>query len=392
LKFGSVCSGIEAASVAWRPLGWEASFVSEIEPFPCAVLNHHYGSGRPRFMPDPDAAALSSEDRLARLAAIKAIRAIPEAINPTTPNLGDMTRFQEWPDYAIDLLVGGTPCQGFSVAGFREGLADPRSNLMLTYLAIAAKYRTKWLVWENVPGALSTNEGRDFGALLWGLGQLGYGVAYRIFDAQYGRSSNLPFAVPQRRRRVFVVGYLGDWRRAAAVLFDAQSLRGDSPPGRRSGQRIATALTASAARRGGVDDRGDGGGNLIPEVASTLPAGANSTGGDRQPGTSAETAATMLIPEVANPLTARMVKGVNTTMDEGQTMIGEAAFPDWRVRRLTPRECCRLQGFPDDYLSQVTYRGKAPADGPMYKALGNSMPVNIMEIIGERIALVDAIE
>ena len=134
MNFGSVCSGIEAASVAWHRLGWRAAFLSEIERFPCAVLAHHY---------------------------------------PSVPNFGDMTRFMEWPDANIDVLVGGTPCQSFSVAGLRKGLDDPRGNLMLTYGAIAGRYRPRWLVWENVPGVLSSNGGRDFGAFLGMLGELG---------------------------------------------------------------------------------------------------------------------------------------------------------------------------------------------------------------------------
>ncbi len=193
VRFGSVCSGIEAASVAWNPLGWEAAFFSEIEPFPSAVLAHHY---------------------------------------PTVPNYGDMNAFASWPEARLDLLVGGTPCQSFSVAGLRGGMADPRGNLALVYLALADRYRPRWIVWENVPGVLSSSGGRDFGAFLGGLGELGYGWAYRVLDAQF-------FGVPQRRRRVFVVGHLGDWRRAAAVLFEPASLRRDSPPSREAREGIA---------------------------------------------------------------------------------------------------------------------------------------------------------
>ena len=188
MKFLSVCSGIEAASVAWHPLGWKAVAYSEIEPFPCSVLAHHY---------------------------------------PDTPNWGDMTKYKDWPDVSIDLLCGGTPCQSFSVAGLRKGLDDPRGNLMLTFGAIAAKYRPKWLVWENVPGVLSSNGGRDFGSFLGLLGELGYGFAYRVLDAQY-------FGVPQRRRRVFVVGCFGDWQSAAAVLFERHSLSGHPAPSRQA--------------------------------------------------------------------------------------------------------------------------------------------------------------
>lgn len=185
LRFGSVCSGIEAASCAWHPLGWKTEFVSEIEPFPSAVLAHHY---------------------------------------PTVPNLGDMTKFKEWPDAAIDLLVGGTPCQSFSVAGLRKGLADPRGNLMLTYLAIAERYAPRWLVWENVPGVLSSNGGRDFGTFLGGLAELGYGFAYRVLDA-------LDFGCFCPRPRVFVVAHSGGlWQRAAAVLFQRECLDWNRAP------------------------------------------------------------------------------------------------------------------------------------------------------------------
>ncbi|CAB4187332.1 Dcm Site-specific DNA methylase [uncultured Caudovirales phage] len=257
MRYLSVCSGIEAASVAWHPLGWEPVAFSEIEKFPSAVLAHHY---------------------------------------PGVPNWGDMTKFKEWPDATIDLLVGGTPCQSFSVAGLRKGLADPRGNLALTYLALADRYRPEWLVWENVPGVLSADNGEAFGAFLGGLGELGYGWAYRVLDAQY-------WGLAQRRKRVFVVASLGGWQRAAAVLFDSASLRGDSAPrrearegianaiterpdrggGNSEGQRLiaATAPTLQSQRTGGGGPRGDFhyDGGLIPEVVGTLSDGAHMGGG-----------------------------------------------------------------------------------------------------------------
>jgi len=233
MRFLSVCSGIEAASVAWNPLGWEAVAFSEIEPFPCAVLAHHY---------------------------------------PSVPNWGDMTKFQEWPDADVDLLCGGTPCQSFSVAGLRKGLADPRGNLMLTFGAIAAKYRPRWLVWENVPGVLSSNGGRDFGAFLGMLGQLGYGFAYRVLDAQY-------FGVPQRRRRVFVVGCLGDWRRAAAVLFERHSMSGDSAPSREQG-KVAPTIPSRSTGGGGLGTDFDCDGGIV--CVATGQAGAE-IGADMAP-------------------------------------------------------------------------------------------------------------
>jgi DNA (cytosine-5)-methyltransferase 1 len=148
LSYISVCSGIEAASVAWHPLGFKPLWFSETEKFPSAVLAARW---------------------------------------PGVINRGDMTAFKEWPDARPDILVGGTPCQSFSVAGLRRGLADPRGSLMLTYLAIAERYQPRWVCWENVPGVLSSNGGRDFGTFLGALEELGYGWAYRVVDAQFVR-------------------------------------------------------------------------------------------------------------------------------------------------------------------------------------------------------------
>ncbi len=376
MRYGSVCSGIEAATVAWHPLGWQPAWFSEIEKFPSAVLAHHY---------------------------------------PDVPNLGDMTRFEEWPDDAIDLLVGGTPCQSFSVAGLRAGLADPRGNLMLTYLAIAARYRPRWVVWENVPGVLSSNKERDFGAFLRGLGECGYGFGYRVLDAQYCRASGIEHAVPQRRRRVFVVGYLGNWRRAAAVLFDAASLRGDPPPRREAGASVA-ALTSSGVGTCGADDNQAQAGHLIcansGDIGYCLTASA-------QQSQDAETETLVAQPvafEANMSLQAPDSTGVHPTItrrthaavafaqnqrDEIRVMDVSGALAaepgtkqqtylaqPWAVRRLTPTECERLQGFPDGY-TDIPYRGKRAADGPRYKALGNSMAVNVMRVLGERIQMVD---
>ena len=343
MNFLSVCSGIEAATVAWRPLGWKASAFSEIEKFPSQVLAHHY---------------------------------------PDVPNLGDMTKYQEWPDAAIELLVGGTPCQSFSVAGLRKGLGDPRGNLMLTYGAIAGRYRSRWLVWENVPGVLSSNGGRDFGTFLGMLAELGYGFAYRILDAQYIRVDGFARAVPQRRRRVFVVGYLGDWRRAAAVLFERESLCGHSAPRREAWQTVAPTIRAGAANGGaGHGARsGDSKDELIvpvgwpADVASTL----NAHYGDKQG--LEDQRDEVRIMQVAGTLAAEPGAKQQT-----YAHIGTA------VRRLTPTECERLQGFPDGY-TDIRHGGKPTPDGPRYKALGNSMAIPPMRWIGQRIAMVDAIQ
>lgn len=179
MRYGSLCSGIEAATVAWHPLGFKAVFLAEINQSCAALLRRHY---------------------------------------PTVPNHGDINNFREWPDHAIDLLVAGTPCQSFSFAGIRKGLDDPRGHLTLASLAVVERYQPRWFVWENVPGALSTNGGRDFGAFLGGLGFLGFGFAYRILDSVH-------FGTPLRGRRIILVGHSGgDWRRAAAVLFEREAI------------------------------------------------------------------------------------------------------------------------------------------------------------------------
>jgi DNA (cytosine-5)-methyltransferase 1 len=200
MNYLSVCSGIEAATVAWHDLGWKPVGFSEIEKFPSQILAHHY---------------------------------------PAVTNFGDMTKYKEWKlNDPIGLLVGGTPCQSFSVAGLRKGLEDPRGNLALTYVGILDRFRPKWCVWENVQGVLSSGAGRDFGSFLGALAELGYGFAYRMLDAQY-------FGVAQRRKRVFVVGHLGDWKPAAKVLFEPESLSGNNKESRIKKQNIANTTKTS---------------------------------------------------------------------------------------------------------------------------------------------------
>ncbi len=261
MEYLSVCSGIEAATVAWQPLGWSAYGFSEIERLPSAVLQHHYLD---------------------------------------TPNYGDMNDFRQWPKANIDVLVVGTPCQSFSVARLRQGMADPRGNLALVYVALVARYSPTWFVWENVPGVLSSNDGRDFGAFIGAMVKLGYGIAYRVLDAQY-------FGVPQRRRRVFVVGYLGDWRRATEILFEPSCLRRHPPPSRETGQGAAPDVAKSIRGcSGGIDredmhtlivppitstpygDHDSRHEHLIPDVTGPLLAQGNNTGGNRPPGSTVD--------------------------------------------------------------------------------------------------------
>jgi len=400
MNYLSVCSGIEAATVAWHPLGWNPVAFSEIESFPSQVLKHHY---------------------------------------PKVPNMGDMTKFKEWKiESNVDVLVGGTPCQSFSVAGLRKGLDDPRGNLMLTYLAIAKQHRPRWLVWENVPGVLSSADGRDFGSFLGGLAICGYGFAYRVLDAQY-------FGVAQRRKRVFVVGYLGDWRPAAAVLFERESLSGYPKPSREarkvtptlspSGTGVSrvgfncedqwfietpiaarmTAFgeyqidgTASAMKARDWKDATDLIAQPIPFDTTQITSpqnGNNPKSGDpchplaagahppaivqsiedlsaysiREDAKANTFSATEL--EVANDLKALQP---SSQSHHAQTFVAQKIA----VRRLTCVECERLQGFPDHY-TDIKPKGKQTPDGPRYKALGNSMAVPVMNWIGQKIQKVE---
>jgi DNA (cytosine-5)-methyltransferase 1 len=477
MRYLSVCSGVEAATVAWHGLGWQPVAFSEIEKFPSQVLAHHY---------------------------------------PDVPNLGDMTKYKEW-DFGttgLDLLVGGTPCQSFSVAGLRKGIEDPRGNLALVYCGILDKFRPKWFVWENVPGVLSSGGGRDFGSLLGAMAELGYSCAYRVLDAQY-------FGVPQRRKRVFIVGYLGDWRNPAKVLFESDSLLRDTKKVRKTrqeptssaipsvanciqttchdysradgfnmiasgafGKDISDTVTAKfakgaellqqGAQNGGncvlqpiiyethpadsrVKEMGDvcqtvtsrwgtGGGNLplvqnvaygfepgiasregspsrfSKEMSPTLRAnmgdnqvatahafkirGGSGQGGKGYLGSdeTAFTLSTMQDQQIAysfdslasnsmkssNPVSGcrevELSKTIDTTYPcPSKNQGGIGIMQSMAVRRLTPKECERLQGFPDNYTN---IKENCP-DGPRYKAMGNSMAVPVMQWIGKRIQMVE---
>jgi DNA (cytosine-5)-methyltransferase 1 len=202
MRYLSVCSGIEAVSVAWHDLGWTPVGFSEIDKFPSEVLAKRF---------------------------------------PDVQNFGDMTKYKEWTlgRDTVDILVGGTPCQSFSVAGLRKGLDDPRGNLALTFVSMVEFYQPEFFIWENVPGVLSSEQGRDFGSLLTAVGYIGYGWAYRVLDAQY-------FGVPQRRRRVFLVGHIsGDSRRAAEILFESESFRGNPPKSRKPRETTPTDVKRS---------------------------------------------------------------------------------------------------------------------------------------------------
>ena len=452
ITFGSVCSGIEAASVAFGPLGWTAAWLSEVAPFPCALLAHRY---------------------------------------PHVPNLGDMTTIArrvltgEVP--APDVLCGGTPCQAFSVAGLRGSLADARGNLSITFIRIAdaidhirarAGKPAAAIFWENVPGVLSTQD-NAFGCFLAGLAgedgaleppeprpadgrssrhwkwskKLGrhcaswsnagavYGprraIAWRTLDAQY-------LGLAQRRRRVFVVASARDWFDPAQVLFEWDGLRRDTAPSREAGQAASPCLTAGAATGGAAHGARSGSAkdNLIVPVAF----GGNNQSGPIDVATARNAYAsasgrmdfateTFLVQPVAGTLqssgkaagsatqqdaesgllVAHALRGDGFDASEDGTGRGTPLIPTaMRVRRLTPTECERLQGFPDGYTRipdwngwreldegenpddlraeglQVRHSPKTgkwrvnDPDGPRYKALGNSWPIPVVRWIGAR--------
>jgi DNA-cytosine methyltransferase len=194
MKYLSICSGIEACTVAWHPLGWEAIGFAEIEEFRSEVLKYHY---------------------------------------PEVKNYGDFTKItKEKIGCHTDVLVGGTPCATFSIAGLRKGLNEDRGNLALEFIKLIERVRPTWVIWENVFGVLSSNKGEDFATFLGALAELGYGFAYRVLDTQYVRTQRYPRAIPQRRRRVFVVGHIGDWRYPAEVLFNKEEVSKDFRPSR----------------------------------------------------------------------------------------------------------------------------------------------------------------
>lgn len=483
-RYVSIFSGVEAASLAWEPLGWEPVAFSEIEPFPCAVLAERW---------------------------------------PDVPNLGDITKidWKEEIDGAIDLVVGGSPCQSFSVAGKREGLKGA-SGLMFEYIRCVQELRPRWFLWENVPGALTSEDGGAFGQLLSEMDELGYGLAWRVLDAQF-------FGVAQRRRRLFLVGHLGA-ESPAEVLFEPDCLSGNPQSSREKRKELASRAGRSAACAGfkysaaprantiryaeeqantltadwhapavlplrgnmiGRTDSADRQGMAMSQYGTEI-AGCLTARGDSSPcadrgqnivcmtGTQAHC---HISNEIAGCLTAHMGKddapvvvggaisenaaieafgfaqntrnevrivgdgtlsgalaarpgmkqttfvctgstcpineqiatrdkklgcgtglGVSADGDPAFTLlenhphmaaseIGDkpAGVNHMLVRRLTPLECERLQGFPDEH-TLIAWKGK-PAeecpDGPRYKAIGNSMAVPVMRWVGRRIAAVD---
>jgi DNA (cytosine-5)-methyltransferase 1 len=417
LRYLSVFSGMEAATVAWHQMGWTPVGFSEIEPFPSEILKHHY---------------------------------------PTIPNYGDITQYKQWPIErgSIDLLVGGSPCQAFSVAGLRKGLDDPRGNLALTFLGLAEKLRPKYILWENVPGVLSSSGGEDFASFIGALAQFGYGFAWRVLDAQY-------FGVPQRRKRVFLLAIDGasNWKAAGEILFEPEGLRGDIAEGDKKGKATPSDAGASVETSGILWSGGDqANAERVIDKAGTLNCNKGQRGGyicptvlDRaafNQGQNAKYEPFIEQTEICPTLVARGPHAVQMPFRKSKRACSENDHETWvqadssntlnnfdlgdtrtthavvyennrrdglrtyegtsptlqgfmgtgggnvpmvnesvEVRRLTPIETERLQGFSDNY-SQIPWNGK-PADqcpdGPRYKACGNSMAVPCMAWIGRRI-------
>ena len=389
MRYGSLCSGIEAASVAWKNLGWKPAWFAEIEPFPCAVLAQHY---------------------------------------PNTPNYGDMTtlvgKILSGEIESPDILVGGTPCQAFSTAGLRGSLNDERGNLTLVLIRILnaidfIRYQNRKppciLVWENVPGVLSTKD-NAFGCFLGGLAGENsplqptgkkwtnagcvYGhqrrIAWRILDAQY-------FGVPQRRRRVFLVASAGDIS-PAEILFERKGMQRDIKASRNEKQEAATyaessfgtfresALASTLKAKGGC--LGGGSENLMVVNGRQDPIVYHNTTG------ALDTHSQSNVIAIAGNIIGRShgaggngngysTDGISYTLTRTDIHAVAVAMlnASYQVRRLTPTECERLQGFPDGY-TKIPYRNKPAADcpdSPRYKALGNSKAIPVMSWISERI-------
>lgn len=292
MKYGSVCSGIASCTVAWKPLGWECMYYAERDRFASNLLEQHY---------------------------------------PGSVNYGDFTTIEDAP--YVDLIVGGTPCQAFSIGGFRKGMGERRGQLALEYIRLLDKARPTWTVWENVPGVLSSNKGRDFASFIGAMAEIGYSFSWRVLDAQH-------FGLPQRRHRVFLVGHIGDWRYPAAVLFERHSLQRHSPPSRPAEPEEGRSSVQDTYRMQGHGDY------TYSQISKTI---------------------------IANDYR------------KPTDLIVNHEAPN--IRRLTLTEMERLQGFPDGY-TKLKYK---KAHEPRYRVLGNSIAVPVLRWIGERINVVQMV-
>lgn len=351
MKYLSTFSGIEAASVAWEPLGFEPVGFSEIEPFPSAVLAHRF---------------------------------------PQVKNYGDINRHPEWgiEPGSVDILVGGSPCQSFSAAGLKLGLADPRGNLALVFAALAHRIRPRWIIWENVPGVLSSNGGRDFASFLESMALGGFVGGWRVLNSRF-------FGIPQSRRRVFALfNSRGDIDGVAKILFERGSPGKVGRANEDSGE--GDSLFAGGSLRDSPSPYAIKGTAVWREHHN----GASGTNaGVRDSGEPMFTLTKMDIHAVAVPPVAFTVgnlyrgAGPSPSTETFGTLTSQAgdqksavASPGC-VRFITPREAERLQGFPDDW-TRIPWKGKSAEecpDRPRYAACGNSMAVPVMRWLGSRL-------
>ena len=373
MKYLSICSGIESAGVAWHPLGFECIGLAEIDQFRSAVLQYHY----PRIKNYEDFTKIKASDLSTR----------------------------------PDVLVGGTPCATFSIAGLRKGLGEDRGNLALEFVKLIERVQPTWVVWENVPGILSSNGGQDLGTFLGSLGELGYGFAYRVLNTEHVRTQRFPNAIPQRRRRIFVIGHIGgNWKSPAKVLFDGEPVREDAPPRRRKREKNTEKPTYRSTRSDQL---------VEDEVASTITARDyksatdlvvekktiimrdSQTGSNGKPWNDEDVSWSLTAhdrytvietstPDKAPRVYKEEVSPTLTAMTGGNRqpiVFHESIKRNDTIRRLTPLECERLQGLPDNY-TQIPYRGKPKEDCPIskrYEACGRAMSINVMEWLGTRI-------
>ena len=360
MRYLSLFSGIEAASAAWEPLGWKPVAFSEIDPFCCRLLKAKW---------------------------------------PDVPNLGDVRNvtFRSF-RRPFDVLVGGSPCQSLSVSGKREGMKGV-SGIVTEFLRVMEDFRPRIVVWKNVPGALTADKGAFFRHVLRRFQRAGYGCAWRVLDAQY-------FGVPQRRRRVFLVGVLGGGFRAGEILFEPEVLQGNASESGTEGADPRPASGENPEGAGRFVSRGFEGALCLSDECPTITRRVSSapdvTVFDIQPNRGARK-----FEGVTPTLTSRMgtggnnvpaifaekhghiyepANGVCPTLRRCQPYGGDALLAgNERLRRLTPEECERLMGFPTGWTAIPDEKGRPACDSARYKALGNSMAVPVMAWIGKRI-------
>ena len=312
MKYASLFSGIEAASVAWKTFNMNPVFFSEVDDFCSSVLKKRF---------------------------------------PSVPNLGDIKHLNEHELYnncKLDLIIGGSPCQDFSTAGKSKGLNGENGKLTLEFCKVLDRKKPQWFVWENVTGVISCQKGESFRRIISEFAAIGYGVSWRVLDSQF-------FGVPQKRRRVYVVGYLGAWEPTREVLFEQESLLGFSGENRKKRKKSSAKNTPSTEK-----------------TSSGLMAYSSSGRGEGK---------------VDLRFTESGIANTVTTSNGSKSM---NMVNEGRIRILTPREREALMGLPKDW-TKVKFKNKklSEIDAERFKAIGNSMAVPVIRYLGKRILMVD---